>query len=512
MRIFTFIILTIITLNTSSVAETFYKNDLDLTIQTAIQESQMFPDTGVAVLVIKDDQVILKKGYGLRDRALKLSVTPQTTFAIASLTKAMTAYSAAILVERGKLNWDLPVKTYLPWFKMKDPEADRLIAPVDLMSHRTGVFRHDFFWILSGLSIHEIAKRIQFLETHPDPSRFFRKGMLYNNIMYGAAGLVLEQASGTSWKNFIRNELFKPLEMHQTFLTTAEFLRAPERAIGYYKDGQTLVLDMDQLPAAGAVSTHLDDLELWLKFQLNNGVLPNGDRLISESNHANLLQPKIHHPDQTMPISYGLGWFIEQPKGASPLYYHDGSTLGYTSMISFFPEKKLGVVVLSNQWGGTVASHVAKSVLKYFSIDRMTKTNTLSNFASDRTFFNTDPSGISPFVFESLNLSHKNFLSRASSSSAINNIAGLYYHRAYGLIELQIKDEKYFVKYFQHHWSLYPTQNTNEFQFLVEWGAGGFAPFTLKTYSDSSSQVTHIEIPFEPSLAQLGQWIRFDRL
>ena len=134
----------------------------------AIQKDWKVP--GVAVAVVKDGQVIHAKGYGYRDLEKKLPVTTQTVFAIGSITKSFTVTALGMLADEGKLDWDRPVREYLPEFRLYDAAASERMTPRDLVTHRSGLPRHDALWYNSGFSRREMVERLRYLE----PSKDFR--------------------------------------------------------------------------------------------------------------------------------------------------------------------------------------------------------------------------------------------------------------------------------------------------------------------------------------------------
>ena len=144
---------------------------------------------GVALAVVKNDEVIYLQGFGLRDEARGLPVTTQTLFPIASCTKAFTTASMAILADQGKLNWDTPVREYIPSFKLYDPFATERATPRDLVAHRTGLPRHDLMWYHNLTAARqELFERLRYLE----PTKDFRSFWQYQNGMYMAAGYLVE--------------------------------------------------------------------------------------------------------------------------------------------------------------------------------------------------------------------------------------------------------------------------------------------------------------------------------
>lgn len=164
---------------------------------------------GVGLGIIRNGRVYLQKGYGYRDVAAQLPITPKTLLAIGSNTKSFTVVLMGLLADQGKLAWDTPVKTYLPGFRMYDPYATEKLTPRDLVNHRSGLPRHDLLWYGRNFSRAELVARLQYLE----PTHSFREVWQYQNLMFAAAGHLTETLTGRSWDDQIRDAIFKPLGM-----------------------------------------------------------------------------------------------------------------------------------------------------------------------------------------------------------------------------------------------------------------------------------------------------------
>jgi len=164
---------------------------------------------GIAVAIVHGGEMVYAKGSGLRDIDSKLPVTPDTLFAIGSSTKAFTTFVLATLADEGKLDWDAPVRRYIPEFRLHDPMASERITARDLVTHRSGLPRHDALWYNSPLTRAEMVRRIQYLPESKD----FRTEFQYNNLMFMTAGYLAERISGTSWEELVRARIFQPLAM-----------------------------------------------------------------------------------------------------------------------------------------------------------------------------------------------------------------------------------------------------------------------------------------------------------
>ena len=124
---------------------------------------QTWNGPGLAVAIVQDGEVVRAKGYGVRDVARNLPVTPDTLFAIGSSTKAFTVMSLAVLVDDGKLDWDTPVQTYLSRFALQDECASAGMTPRDLVTHRSGLPLHDLVWYNAPLTRAELFERLRYL-------------------------------------------------------------------------------------------------------------------------------------------------------------------------------------------------------------------------------------------------------------------------------------------------------------------------------------------------------------
>ena len=320
---------------------------------------------GVAVAVIRDGEVVHVEGYGLRDVAAELPVTPATLFAVGSTTKAFTATLVGMLVDEGKLDWDEPVRTYLPRFDMSDDFADERISARDLLTHRSGLPRHDLSWYGAGASRDELIRRIAYLE----PSRGFRDRFQYQNLMYMTAGYLAGRIEDSTWEDLIRQRVLDPLAMKTTTLNIPAMEQAEDRALGYKKekddDGETSIEVLPYRPIegvapAGSINSSVAEMANWVLLHLNDGVF-DGKRLVSATTMQTMHSPQVVVPTDSllhrlsvhpeMPhLMYGMGWFIQNYRGHE-LIHHGGNIDGFSALVSFMPEIDGAVVVLTNMNG-----------------------------------------------------------------------------------------------------------------------------------------------------------------
>ena len=167
---------------------------------------------GVTIAVVEKSKVVYAGGFGYRDYEKKLPVTENTLFAIGSCTKAFTSSILGMLAKDGKVDLDKPVRDYLPELKFMNEYTNAHATLRDMMSHRTGLPRHDYSWYGSTASRSELLARIQYQE----PTAELREKYQYNNFMFMAQGVVIEKLTGKSWETNLKERILQPLGMNNT--------------------------------------------------------------------------------------------------------------------------------------------------------------------------------------------------------------------------------------------------------------------------------------------------------
>ncbi len=313
---------------------------------------------GLAVSIVWEDKVLLSKGYGLRQVGKPESVNDQTLFAIASNSKAFTADALAILVDEGKLRWDDPVHKYLPWFRLSDPLVSNDIRVRDLLCHRSGLgtFSGDLLWWGTPYTPKEILQRAEELK----PQYPFRANYGYSNLMFLAAGQIVESVSGMPWGEFIQTRLLQPLEMQNSKWSVKQLsgvnnVAAPHKT---YLDRSDPIdwMNWDSMAAAGGIISNASDMARWMQFQMREGEDAQGRVIVSRARIYETMQPHSIIPvsrnrSQRIPAthfrSYGLGWSLADYYGVK-LVGHGGGYDGMYSEQLMIPGHRFGVVVLTN--------------------------------------------------------------------------------------------------------------------------------------------------------------------
>jgi CubicO group peptidase (beta-lactamase class C family) len=310
---------------------------------------------GVGVAVVSGDKLVFAKGYGYPDYGNKLPFTPRTMVQIASNTKLFTAVSAGMLVEEGKLSWDAPVRDSVPSIKFYDDKLSSSVTLRDMLSHRTGITRHDTIWFQSDFTRKQLYERLVYLE----PQVPIRTLFLYNNLMYVATGYMIELQSGRKWEQFVRSRILDPLDMKSTAFTVDDLKKSPEPSILYNERRDSFDLyniphyeDQEAVGPAGAIVSNIEDVSHWLITLMNDGKYQ-GKQVLPMAALKETLKPAIPVDNEA---TRKLGWLeIVNPQyclGRQTLGYrgrlltlHGGDLPGIHTQVSFLPEEKLGVLV-----------------------------------------------------------------------------------------------------------------------------------------------------------------------
>lgn len=325
---------------------------------------------GMALGIIKDGQIVLSRGYGVKDLGTSDPVDEETLFPIASLTKAFTAALAGMLVDEGKVDWDDPVIQHLPNFQLYDPYLTREITIRDLLSHRSGLERAEHLWYLTSYDKNEVIHRLRFLK----PKWSMRSHFTYNNILYSAVGLLEEAVSGVTWETLIHKRIFEPLGMKSS-LTNIEDASASRNIASAYTMHNNQITPIDWLKydncrAAIGICSNVVDLLKWVSLHMQKGDFDHRQILRSDTvEEIHSPQMVIHNRiwrDEYFPgssfLSYGFGWFVHEYQGRTVIE-HTGSVNGATALIAMVPEDNLGIVVLINRDSGALFPAVIKNRL-----------------------------------------------------------------------------------------------------------------------------------------------------
>ena len=352
------------------------KSAIDKAVESAMRA---WKTPGVAVAVVLGDEEYIR-GYGVKEVGKDDPITPNSLFAIASMTKAFTTAAMAILVDEGKMSWDDHPRKYLPYFRLSDPAADSLVTMRDLVSHRTGMPRHDALWSVEERDAEEIVRRYG-LAPH---STSFRSTYEYANVPFSAAGLAVGMVAGSTWQEFLKERIFEPLGM-TAVCKVSEAEKSADHSHGHvpYKGKVVLVPTPkhDNSTAAGAINASATDMSKWIRLHLNDGEF-DGKQIISKKNLDETKKPHtvipVENPDKygfdsgTNLSTYCLGWGKDEYRGEI-IIGHGGWLRGFTGNTVLIPRlpatgsrsdrDKAGITVLTNLAVGGESLSIRNSLL-----------------------------------------------------------------------------------------------------------------------------------------------------
>ncbi|MHA7830885.1 MAG: serine hydrolase [Flagellimonas sp.] len=327
---------------------------LDAMIQKGMTDWEI---PGLVTVVVKDGETVFQKAYGVKNLESKAPVDEHTLFTMASTTKAIVCQALGILVDQGKLNWTDKVREHLPYFKLSDAYLTEEARIQDLLTHNLGIEQADLLWAIDSVSTKETLNRFAFSQkTYP-----VRAGFDYNNIMYAAAGEVIEAVSGQHWTTFVAENIFEPVGMDDAVAKSADIFKKGNYTTPYLNDLDDGIIKVDynlsdQIGAAGMIWSSMSDVTNYLKYLVNDGVVGN-DTILSKNTFDYLFKPHAFvtdasfYPTQqlTKPNwkTYGLGWFQHDYRGEK-LDFHTGSIGGLIAICGIIRDKNVAVYVFAN--------------------------------------------------------------------------------------------------------------------------------------------------------------------
>ncbi len=295
-------------------------------------------ESGAAVAIMRDGVFVLCKGYGLANVELGVAISPDTVFHIASITKQFTAVAILMLCERGLVELDAPIGTYLEL-----PADKRAVTVRQLLNHTSGIrsyshlsnFHRETAKIHTTLSA--FVARIASLPCNFEPGARYS----YNNSGYVLLGAIIERASGESYGDFLAREVFEPLGMTRTLYLLDQPI-VKDRASGYQRRNGILenafYTSATSHHAAGALGSTVRDLALWDRAIRDN-------RLIGAETLAAMLEPTRLNDGSQFP--YGFGWGTAEYLGRR-VFHHTGGIYGFTSHMLHFRDTDITTILLSN--------------------------------------------------------------------------------------------------------------------------------------------------------------------
>jgi len=391
---------------------------------------------GMAVAVVEDGQVILAKGYGYRDLENKQPVTSKTLFAIGSVTKSMTVTILGMLSDEGKIDWDQPVQEILPEFRLHDEVATRQMTPRDLVTHRSGLPRHDLMWYGAAFTREELFNRLRYIE----PSHPFRSTFQYQNLMFMTAGYLAGHVAGTTWEDLIREKIFQPLDMTRSNFSVDGMQKSDDFALPYAVLEDNVIKipyrNIDEIGPAGSVNSCVEEMIRYVNLHLNKG--KHGDeQLLSETMAQQMQTPQMPMAgtiryEELGHNSYGMGLFITTYHG-HVLIHHGGGIDGFISLLSFMPQKKIGAMILTNMSGNNpVPTIISRNLYdRLLGLDTIDWVSRIKELEAENENAEADAEDDE----------YSDRKEGTTPSHDLTDYTGQYEHPGYGIVTVELADE-----------------------------------------------------------------------
>lgn len=474
---------------------------LDAKLEAILESTKA---AGFSVAIVQGDQIIYAKGFGYRDLDKQLKADENTVYAIGSTTKAFTTGLLGIMEAEKDFSFSESPSTYLPQLTFFNDELNNQVTILDMISHRTGLPRHDFSWYLFPTADKDsLLGRVKYQE----PFTGLREKWYYNNFMYLAQGMITEKLTGKTWEENIQQYFIKPLDMTSSSADIRGLQMHPNRATGYnlikFTTNKAMpYYDISAMSPAGSINSSVNDMAKWVMVWLNDGkykdqqILP--QRYVQQATNPLMLvgngisDPQF--PDQHL-NSYGYAWFTSSYKGHYRLE-HGGNIDGFSANVSFFPTDDIGIVVLTNQNGSAVPNLVRNTISDM--ILGVNETDWKSVFEKKRKeAMAQELSGAQE---------KKETESTGKVSHPLIAYTGSYTHPGYGRFNIDLKNDSLFVHFPLVDAYLEPLHYDIFGPKLLEGGKIDTSdeldlPFAFRT--DHSGEISGIDLKFEPTLEAL---------
>jgi len=361
-------VLLLSTLSTAAVAQTSNALDPKALDRFIAQEMKNYDVPGVGLAIVENGKVVYAHGYGVRDVATGRPVDGNTQFAVGSVTKSFTALGIMRLVDRGLVKLDTPVIKYLPELKLKTAQATRTVTVRNLLTHTSGLARDDSGLLDPNFTVAQVIASAARTPLVGAPGKVYE----YSNVNAILAGEIIHRVSSKSWETFTREEILRPLGMTKT-----NFTQAAMKATGNFATPHALdvLTGLKATPfyvlggraAAGAVNASPAEMARYLQFQLGSGA-PLITQKSLNAMHTRFIRSDAANIGGTIGLvaaqtakakgatappvlvsdnGYGFFWGTETFQGQS-VVEHGGNTDGFTANIALMPERRSGVVVMTN--------------------------------------------------------------------------------------------------------------------------------------------------------------------
>jgi CubicO group peptidase (beta-lactamase class C family) len=327
---------------------------------------EQFGIPGVGVAVVSGDESVAW-GYGVCVKGESERVTADTTFQLASCSKAYTATSAAVLVDRGVIGWDDPVRKHLPEFQLHDACLSDMATLRDLLSMRLGYKNEGLVnWGRNTeLGVEFIFERLRYM----DVIAGFREKFTYLNPAYTLISEVIARRSGMPFIQFESENVFAPLGLTNTLIREGKYLPKRSHAFPHV----TLEQGIEPLGEArcggrlgeSCVYSSANDAARWMRLHLGKGEI-DGTRLVSQAAMDEMHRPHVYGPSvpelDNFFLAYGMGWQCRDTANG-PILLHEGGEFGVSTFTILDPIRKIGACVYANAVRGAAVKSGTYSLI-----------------------------------------------------------------------------------------------------------------------------------------------------
>ncbi len=452
-----------------------------------------FKVPGVAVAIVNEAGTVFQRGFGERNLEKAKPVTEDTLFMLASVSKSFTVSAMHASAHAGQFKWDKPVRDYVPEFALADDRATREMTVRDLVTHRSGLPRHDHVWLERDVSAIDLITALK----HLQPNSSFRSEFCYQNLMYMTAGHLLARVSGMPWERALKKSLFQPLGMRRATSSIEVMSRDPDHASGYELVGSRAQLasamSLGAMNPTGGIIASVSELARFVSMHIARGVwrstivLPE-TAIASMQTPETVMNEAIEWPEIGA-TQYGMGWFLTHYRGRQ-LVHHGGNLRGFSTLVSFLPREKIGVVFLSN-----VGASPLRSPLSYSIYDLLLDVSPIDWIGRYQGYVER--------VARSAKKAKEAFSLRddsavAPKSASLHAFVGDYEHPAYGIVCIKQQGKRLSMhrqknsaplKHLHHDVFITPSDKQSRLSRTAVSFHRGF-----------DGEVSGLSIPFEPSV------------
>lgn len=325
--------------------------DVDRFVGKVVKEIPLLQSIGIAV--VRDGKPFYAQSYGNARQTPPAAATANTGYYIASATKAFTGLACAILAQRGVIDLDAPITKYLPEVQMASPLDASKLTLRKFLTHTSEISNEAIVFRTAFSGEHTPSQLVQLLNS----SKPGKPGFQYDNLGYVVASLVLERVTGKPWQQVLSELVFKPLGMNHTtaFMSEAQkaALATPYEMMRSGNLEELKFVKNDQMMhAAGGIVTTPNDLLRWLEANIRHGKI-GSQQVLPAAAFREVQKPYVatdEERDTFVSHGYGFGWYTGS-YGTDRLLFHGGGFEGWRTMVSFMPDRKNGVAVMSNAGG-----------------------------------------------------------------------------------------------------------------------------------------------------------------